>query len=269
MLGAYFDTPDQVVAAAQTALGVQDHSNDDTRRDLNNAATGESSPRKKRRRDKSLECGKTAPVQSKDTQREDALVVMDAPVTHNVTWTPDTAHHRRKDKKISSTWTWDVGSADCPEEVSTAFPRTADLFAYHALPIIKEKLGLKASRKELKLYMQSILDGLPQDEIAHWIYTLELLYSGDGTMLVRSTPSRTRDDLPRMTPAPGKSRARADVDSSEKRSVKQEAIEGNVLTKVDESPPPIVGTTATMREQNSGTPRSESVGILRQIRSPM
>ena len=114
-----------------------------------------------------------------------------------------------------------------------------------------------------------MLDELPRDEFSHWIYSLALLHNGDGTMLVRSTPSRTVDDLPRMTPAPGKTRARADAGSYKKPVVKKEAIDSNVSPEVDELPRPVFSTRATIEKQDSGTPKRETFGIVRQIRSPV
>ena len=55
-----------------------------------------------------------------------------------------------------------------------------------------------------------------------------MLQNGDRTMLVRSAPSHTIDSLPRMTPAPGKSKTTPDAVSYGDTIVKQEANEANV-----------------------------------------
>jgi hypothetical protein len=112
---------------------------------------------------------------------------------------------KKKDKKISSTWKWNIEAAELADgDVTEAFSRTSDLFAYHALPIATRKLGSQASRKEIRCEMQSLLDGMPQDEFEKWIESLQKLLNGDRKMLARqevSTPSVDRR-LSRVTPAP-------------------------------------------------------------------
>jgi hypothetical protein len=130
----------------------------------------------------------------------DVEMDIDLPATSN-----DKSTSKNKDKKISSTWKWKIEAAElADEDVTEAFPRTSDLFAYHALPIATRKLGSQASRKEIRCEMQSLLDGMPQDEFEKWIESLQKLLNGDREMLARqevTTPSVDRE-LSRVTPAP-------------------------------------------------------------------
>ncbi|KAL1793423.1 hypothetical protein ACET3X_008405 [Alternaria dauci] len=110
-----------------------------------------------------------------------------------------------KDKKISPRWQWDVDATKlADDDVAEAFPRTSSLFAYHALPIAKRKLGSQASRKEIRCEMQSLLDGMPPDEFEKWVESLQKLLSGDREMLVRQDVAASSADqqLARATPAP-------------------------------------------------------------------
>ncbi|KAI4918699.1 hypothetical protein J4E90_003086 [Alternaria incomplexa] len=112
---------------------------------------------------------------------------------------------KSKDKKISSKWKWNVEATElADEDVAEAFPRTSDLFAYHALPITRRKLGSQASRKETRCEMQALLDGMPQDEFEKWVESLQKLYNGDREMLVRQDVASSSVDrqITRATPAP-------------------------------------------------------------------
>ena len=112
---------------------------------------------------------------------------------------------KSKDKKISSKWKWNVEATDlADEDVAEAFPRTSDLFAYHALPITRRKLGSQASRKETRCEMQAFLDDMPQDEFEKWVESLQKLYNGDREMLARQDVASSSVDrqVTRATPAP-------------------------------------------------------------------
>ncbi|CAN9419681.1 unnamed protein product [Alternaria alternata] len=110
-----------------------------------------------------------------------------------------------KDKKTSSRWQWNVDETQlADDDVADTFPRTSSLFAYHALPIAKRKLGSQASRKELQCEMQSLLDGMPPDEFEKWVESLQKLLNGDREMLTRQDVAISSVDrqLSRATPAP-------------------------------------------------------------------
>ncbi|KAH6866496.1 hypothetical protein BKA58DRAFT_460211, partial [Alternaria rosae] len=110
-----------------------------------------------------------------------------------------------KDRKISSKWLWDIKRADIAgDAVADTFSRTSDLFAYHALPIAKRKLGPDASKKQIRCEMQSLIDGMPAGEFEKWVESLQKLLGGDREMLERpeSHPSGDEQQLTRATPAP-------------------------------------------------------------------
>jgi hypothetical protein len=124
-----------------------------------------------------------------------------------------------KDKKISSKWQWNIDETQlADDDVADAFPRTSSLFAYHALPIAKRKLGSQASRKELRCEMQSLLDGMPPDEFEKWVESLQKLLNGDREMLTRQDVATSSVDrqLSRATPAPVDLRMKARIDKKTK-----------------------------------------------------
>ncbi|KAI4613352.1 uncharacterized protein J4E87_009999 [Alternaria ethzedia] len=131
---------------------------------------------------------------------EDVEMDNDPPAT-----VPKQHTSKNKDRKISSTWQWHVDAAElADEDVAEAFPRTSDLFAYHALPISQRKLGPSASKKEIRCEMQSLLDGTPQEEFEKWVESLQKLLDGDRDMLERqeADSSGHEQQLSRVTPAP-------------------------------------------------------------------
>jgi hypothetical protein len=136
----------------------------------------------------------------KDDSPEDANMEADLPAT--------SIEHRaskHKGKKISSKWQWNIDATQlADDDMAEVFPRTSDLFAYHALPIARRKLGLQASRKEIRCEMQSLLDGMPQDEFEKWVESLQKLLNGDREMLARQNVAVSSVDqqLSRATPAP-------------------------------------------------------------------
>jgi hypothetical protein len=118
----------------------------------------------------------------------------------------------RRDRKISSKWRWDIDPAALTDDaVATAFPHTSDLFAYHALPIARRKLGPQALKKEIRQDMQVLLDNMPEEEFEKWVDSSRKLHGGDRDMLFRPELGPSNDDqrLSRATPAPIDMRKRA------------------------------------------------------------
>jgi hypothetical protein len=149
------------------------------------------------------------------SSRQDASIP-DAQNDLDVTTTKHTGKPG-KDSKVSSTWQWAVDSADISSEaVSEAFLRTADLFAYHALPIAKTKLGPAAKKKEIRIEIQSMLENTPTKEIDKWARCFEILISGDMDMLVRAEPEVVSQNqrMARITPAPPDFRRSTKVNTS-------------------------------------------------------
>ncbi len=146
-----------------------------------------------------------------DDVPEDTEMDIDPPAT-----SIDHITSRKKDKKISSKWQWDIDATQLADDkVADAFSRTSDLFAYHALPIARRKLGSQASKKETRCEMQSLLDGMPQDEFEKWVESLQKLLDGDREMLARQDIAVSDIDqtFSRATPAPVDLRRKAEKSS--------------------------------------------------------
>ncbi|KAF2845067.1 hypothetical protein T440DRAFT_284295 [Plenodomus tracheiphilus IPT5] len=110
-----------------------------------------------------------------------------------------------RENKISATWSWDIEPAKMISvNIDDCFPTTADLFAYHALPLAKKKLGSDAKRKALRHEMQDMLEQTPGHEYAKWLESFDKLVSGDREMLTRAEAnSRTQSrQSTAATPAP-------------------------------------------------------------------
>jgi len=155
--------------------------------------------KKKKRRDRSKKA-KSERITVKDNSLEEVNMDIDLPATSTQNRTS-----KNKDKKISSKWQWDIDATQLTDnDVAEAFTRTSDLFAYHALPIARRKLGSQASRKEIRYEMQSLLDGMPRNEFDKWVESLQKLLNGDREMLARqdATASSADRQLSRATPAP-------------------------------------------------------------------
>jgi hypothetical protein len=110
-------------------------------------------------------------------------------------------------KKIHASWRWAID----PEYVSAealieAFQRPADLFAFHALPIVRGILGTDAKRKDLRHKMQEMLEEMPANEYEKWIESFQKLHDGDEVMLVRIPPELVGAGRTAATPAPIDSR---------------------------------------------------------------
>lgn len=109
-----------------------------------------------------------------------------------------------KESKISTSWRWNVSDTANIDDMSVHFKRTSDLFAYHALPIVKQRLGLQAKRKQLRQEIETMLATMPDDGFQKWVESFHKLESGDTTMLERSSPdpSASNNRIVSATPAP-------------------------------------------------------------------
>ncbi|EUC44571.1 hypothetical protein COCMIDRAFT_37658 [Bipolaris oryzae ATCC 44560] len=212
MLAGYFDTPDQVVSAVQAALGEQAETRDDEETtDSSNTIVEQSRSPKKKTRSHSSELQEATLSRGYDNNLDGVLVDVERPTirTENTVSNSNTISQRKKDRKISSTWDWNIKPDQVTDEASIrhAFPRTADLFAYHVLPATQHRLGLRASRKEIRLNMQSLLGSIAQEEFNGWVESLDKLLKGDRGMLARPNISLVNDSqLSPMTPAPSRSK---------------------------------------------------------------
>ncbi|KAF5850415.1 hypothetical protein GGP41_002645 [Bipolaris sorokiniana] len=210
MLAGYFDTPGQVVSAVQVALGERHETqNNEETMDSSNIIVEQSRSPKKKRRSHSRKLQDATPSRDYDNNLDGVFVDVECPTTpaENTVSNFSTVSQRQKDKKISSTWDWNIDPDEVTEEaIQHAFPRTADLFAYHTLPTTQQMLGPTASRKEMRLDMRSLLNGMSQEEFQKWVESLDKLRKGNRGMLVRPEFTLMNNgQLSRVTSAPGQS----------------------------------------------------------------
>ncbi|KAF1846032.1 uncharacterized protein K460DRAFT_119179 [Cucurbitaria berberidis CBS 394.84] len=121
--------------------------------------------------------------------------------------------HENRDNKISSKWFWDVNpNGLAAKDVSEHFKKTSDLFAFHALPIAKKKVGPNAKRKAIRYEMESMLADMQDTEYDKWVESHQKLLDGDREMLVRPEPDATFNNRGRSaaTPAPIDARRRVE-----------------------------------------------------------
>ncbi|KAI4640662.1 hypothetical protein J4E93_008252 [Alternaria ventricosa] len=161
-------------------------------------------PKTKKKRDKESKRGRPSAGDPLPTATKPYVNALATPLAR--------PNSRSKDRKISSKWPWDIDAALLAEDaVSRIFSRTSDLFAYHALPISRRKLGPSASKKEMRCEMQSLLDGMPTEEFRKWVESLQKLLNGDREMLKLPDTYSPDDEqrLSRATPAPIDTRRRS------------------------------------------------------------
>ncbi|KAJ4370371.1 hypothetical protein N0V83_004889 [Neocucurbitaria cava] len=87
------------------------------------------------------------------------------------------------------------------EDIHKYFKGANDVFAFHALPIAKKKLGENAKRKEIRHAMESILADMHDEEYGKWVESHQRLLAGDTGMLVRVEQDLT-SHKGAATPAP-------------------------------------------------------------------
>jgi len=89
-------------------------------------------------------------------------------------------------KNITPTWRWDVDPDGLSSEAMIhAFKRPSDLFAFHALPIARDRLTQGSSRKEVRYKIKDMLREMPDAEFEKWVESFQKLHRGDDTMLIR------------------------------------------------------------------------------------
>lgn len=109
-----------------------------------------------------------------------------------------------KASKISTSWRWSLED-DVPfTESIVQFKRMSDLFAYHALPIVRQRLGKQTHRKQLRQEMETMLVSMPDGEFALWITSFEKLKNADASMLDRQLPAlcSSKYSVTSTTPTP-------------------------------------------------------------------
>lgn len=132
---------------------------------------------------------------------------------------PRTTHTRAgKEGKVSTSWRWDVQDTVRIENIAEHFKRTSDLFAYHALPIARQRLGPQARRKEIRLNIEAMLTAMSIEEFENWVESFRKLVNGDADILERPSPGHDRSPqrVAPFTPAPviGKDENDRDIKSA-------------------------------------------------------
>ncbi|KAH6612727.1 hypothetical protein C7974DRAFT_84404 [Boeremia exigua] len=106
---------------------------------------------------------------------------------------------RGKASKVSTSWRWNVQDEISIDDITEHFKRTSDLFAYHALPIARQRLGTLVKRKKLRKDIEAMLAALSTTEFDQWVERLRKLQNGDMTMLERSPAPIIGQDAARIT----------------------------------------------------------------------
>ena len=106
--------------------------------------------------------------------------------------------------KVSTSWRWNIEENASFEDAILQFKRMSDLFAYHALPLVRQRLGQQANRKQLRQEIEKLLVNMTDKDFALWMESFQNLKGGDTTMLKRRTPPSlsARHQGVSVTPAP-------------------------------------------------------------------
>jgi hypothetical protein len=139
---------------------------------------------------------------------------------------------RRHEQRLSASWRWHVDSdAVTVENIPDVFQKMSDLFAYHALPVVQQKLEPTAKKKDPRKKIQSALTNMSNIEYRQWVDSLQNLRKGDLTMLDRVTAEVLGKDITRATPAPTSRRL-------------QVYDEGAIVRQQDNCDADVIGETA-------------------------
>jgi hypothetical protein len=158
--------------------------------------------------------------------------------------------------KVSKSWRWDVDPRRMgTDNVPLHFKKPTDLFAYHALPIIKEALGSKAPKAKIREKMDEAWSELSIEDAQRWQECFQKLKCDDLKMLERVSP-HNRPEEPRATPFPRSAPAvlcnEGSPADTTQHHIKQEhdteeasaeEAEGNVELKVDNEHPTLAVPT--------------------------
>ncbi|KAF2710524.1 hypothetical protein K504DRAFT_431171 [Pleomassaria siparia CBS 279.74] len=109
------------------------------------------------------------------------------------------------ERKISRTWRWNIDVATFTSDATPLhFKRVSDIFAFHALPVVRSELDENATTDEIRGKLDEMLREMNEEEFGQWRESLEKLEAGDLSMLERnSADHRPNDDqITRATPAP-------------------------------------------------------------------
>lgn len=120
-------------------------------------------------------------IHKKFRRGQDAGGDLDAPNSHD----SSQLHLVRegKEARVSTSWRWDIEEGTLFADMIPNFKRVSDLFAYHALPIVKQELGPQAKRKEIRQKIEAMLAMLPPNDFAKWADSFQRLKNGEVTML--------------------------------------------------------------------------------------
>ncbi|KAH9867255.1 hypothetical protein IAQ61_007847 [Plenodomus lingam] len=152
--------------------------------DLEQSASETFTPTVRKRKEKSK--ARELDMRGEETPNN-AVINVDTYPTKPASMNTPTPALMQREKKISTSWKWDILPQDVAfADVSDCFNTAADLFAYHALPLAKKKFGTAAKRKELRHRMEAMLEETPLSEYEKWMQSYSKLIEGDRTMLIRA-----------------------------------------------------------------------------------
>lgn len=147
MLAEYLDTPAKAEASVKAIVAAN--------ASLHGVKIGEEKSRVTRSKQQLHDISVTSEEAEKTTKR----AKLPAPVKHT---------REGKESKISTFWRWNVYHTTSIQDISEHFKRTSDLFAYHTLPIVKQRLGSKAKRKALRQELETMLASISDKEFGKW-----------------------------------------------------------------------------------------------------
>ncbi|KAF2652066.1 hypothetical protein K491DRAFT_760620 [Lophiostoma macrostomum CBS 122681] len=100
----------------------------------------------------------------------------------------------RKKPRVSKTWRWAIDlSRFTADMIPLYFQRRADLFAYHALPVVQNELGPQASKDEIRLRMDELWAEMGTAQRKKWQESFAKLQSRDMDMLNRVAVSQVSE----------------------------------------------------------------------------
>ena len=95
------------------------------------------------------------PAKLKEEIKDNSMDIdVPAPPLEKTVPRPVRPMHKGKHGRISTKWQWNINPDEHTDDgLNELFTRTSDLFAYHALPIARQKLDSGAARKEIRCDM--------------------------------------------------------------------------------------------------------------------
>ncbi|KAI8935635.1 hypothetical protein NX059_007163 [Plenodomus lindquistii] len=152
------------------------------------SSSEESAPPRKEKKKKSNVHGRSTEQEAiHDIAAMDVDIDNTAPQPRNTTANASSKAPLLRSNKISTSWSWDIDpKAFMTTQALEAFSSASDLFAFHALPLARQRLGTNAKRKALRHKMEDMLAATPNAEYEKWAESFNKLLEGDRNMLNRA-----------------------------------------------------------------------------------